>query len=127
MRLSAVFYAAAAILAFLGVAAHEVIGTPKVLDPLDGTDLPVDVIALHSFSWHVGTVAVMAMIVMFVLAARRADRTLLAGIAAGMATGFTALGIGLALFENTALWGTPAPYAWAPVALCGWLGVVFSK
>lgn len=127
MRLSAILFLIAAVLSLLGVAAHEFFGAPKVLAPLDDADLAPDVIWLHHFSWHVGTVAVLIMIAMFGVAARRQDQLVLAVLASMMASGFALLGICLALFGHTALWGTPAPYAWVPVAVFGWLGVLVAR
>lgn len=126
-RAPKILFLIAAILALLGIVAHEVLGAPKVLDPLHQTGLPTDVVWLHHFSWHVGTVAVLGMIAMFILAAQRAENVLLAIVASAMATGFALLGIGLAFWGDPVLWTTPAPYAWIPVSLFGWLGVFTEK
>jgi|GEM_PF-6456850 len=53
-------------LSLLGLLAHEILGAPMVLPPLLETDLPEEVIWLHNFSWHVGTIAVAAMIALFI-------------------------------------------------------------
>jgi len=119
-------YYLAATLSLLGALAHEVLGAPKVLQPLAETDLPKDVIWLHHFSWHVGTVAVLVMVTMFVLAARREDGRIFGLLASAMSAGFAALGIGLALFGDAVLWGTPAPYPWTLIALLGFVGVATS-
>jgi hypothetical protein len=120
------FYFAAG-LSLLGVIAHELAGTPKVLGPLKTSGLPDSVIWLHHFSWHVGSVAVLAMISLFILAAWQPSGVLFAAVATAMSAGFAALGIGLATFGNPALWRTPAPYPWAVIAILGGLGMFFME
>ncbi len=122
-RTSQALLTLAAILSLAGVLAHEIVGAPRVLIPLRDSGLPPEVIWLHHFSWRVGTVAVVAMIVMFVLAALKPSRMGLAVVATAMAAGFSAVGLGLAVFGDPALWNTPAPYAWLPVTLAGAAGV----
>lgn len=123
-RLSQTFYLLAAAFSLLGVVAHVFLGAPRMLGPLETSGLPPDVVWMHHFSWHVGTVAVLAMVVMFALAARGREHVALAMIASAMSAGFAALGIGFALFRDPALWTTPAPYAWGPIAILGMLGVL---
>jgi len=123
-RLSRIFYLIAATLSMLGVVAHEWLGSPQMLGPLEASGLPPDVVWMHHFSWHVDTVAVVAMVVMFTLAARHREHVALAIIASAMSASFAVIGIGLATFANAALWTTPAPYAWGPVAIIGALGVL---
>ena len=120
------FYMAAG-LSLLGVLAHEVAGAPKVLGPLKTSGLPEGVIWLHHFSWHVGSVAVLAMISLFLLAAWQPSGFLFAAVATAMSAGFAALGIGLAIFGNRALWRTPAPYPWTLIAILGGLGMYFME
>lgn len=117
-------FLASAGLALLGVAAHEILGSPKVLGPLKDFGLPDDVVWLHHFSWHVGSVAVIAMIALFLLAIWRPDGLAFAAVATAMSAGFAALGISLALFGNRALWRTPAPYPWTLIAILGGLGLL---
>lgn len=112
-------------LAFMGVLAHEVIGATKVLGPLKESGLPDTVIWLHHFSWHVGSVAVLAMIALFLLAAMQPSGSAYAIVATAMSAGFAALGIGLASFGDGALWRTPAPYPWTLIAILGVLGLFF--
>jgi hypothetical protein len=120
------FYGAAMVCA-LGALAHEIIGAPMVLEPLSRAGLPNAVIWLHHFSWHVGTLCVIAMAAMFVLAASKPSLEILAVVATGMSIGLTALAIGLALFGNSVLWSTPAPYPWSLVAALGAGGLVKSR
>ena len=119
-----ILFLIAAALSLLGILAHELLGSPKVLGPLKTSGLPVDVIWLHHFSWHVGSVAVLGMAALFLLAARSADGLAYAAIATAMSAGFAALGIGLAIFGNRALWRTPAPYPWTLIALIGGAGLL---
>lgn len=77
--------AAVCITAMLG---HEALGGPRVLDPLHETSLPADVIWLHHFSWHLGSIALIAMAAMFVLAGRKVERLILAGFGTAIAVGF---------------------------------------
>jgi hypothetical protein len=121
--LSDILFYIAAGLSLLGVLAHELLGAPKVLRPLKTSGLPDDVIWLHHFSWHVGSVAVLAMIGLFLLATWSASGFLFAAVATAMSVGFAALGIGLAAFGNKALWRTPAPYPWMLIAILGGLGL----
>ena len=124
MRISSALYIAAAGLCVLGAAAHEILGAPKVLSPLADSGLPQDVIWLHHFSWHVGTVAVLIMAGMFVAASRSADRRLLGIFATAMSAGLAALGIGLALLGDAVLWTTPAPYPWTLIAIIGAVAIL---
>jgi len=120
------FYFAAS-LSLLGVIAHEVAGAPKVLGPLKTSGLPDSVIWLHHFSWHVGSVAVLSMMSLFILAAWQPSGFLFAAVATAMSAGFAALGIGLATFGNPALWRTPAPYPWTLIAILGGVGMYFME
>ncbi|MEO1305133.1 MAG: hypothetical protein AAFV37_09165 [Pseudomonadota bacterium] len=122
-----VLFIIAAVLGLLGALAHEVLGAPMVLGPLSETDLPKDVIWLHHFSWHVGTIAVLSMVGLFLLAARRKDGWIFGAIATATSAGFAALGIGLAAFGDSVLWTTPAPYPWTLIAIIGTVSVVLSK
>ncbi len=126
MRISSLLYLIAAALSLLGAAAHEIVGAPMVLLPLADTDLPPNVIWLHHFSWHVGTVAVVGMAALYIVALRHSAGRLFAMVATAMSTGFAAVGIGLALFGNAVLWTTPAPYPWTLVTLVGLLGVLLT-
>lgn len=126
MRISSLLYLVAAALSLLGAGAHELIGAPMVLSPLAATDLPPNVIWLHHFSWHTGTVAVLAMAALYILATRHPAGRVFAMVATAMSTGFAILGIGLASFGNSVLWTTPAPYPWTVVALTGLLGVLLT-
>jgi hypothetical protein len=116
------FYVAAG-LSLFGVIAHEILGAPKVLGPLKTSNLPDDVIWLHHFSWHVGSVATLAMISLFLIAAWQPSGFVFAAVATAMSAGFAALGIGLAIFGNKALWRTPAPYPWTLVTIIGGAGL----
>jgi hypothetical protein len=120
------FYIAAGF-SLLGVIAHELAGAPKVLKPLKTSGLPDSVIWLHHFSWHVGSVAVLAMISLFLLAAWQPSGFSFAAVATAMSTGFAAFGIGLATLGNQALWRTPAPYPWTIIAILGGLGMYFME
>jgi hypothetical protein len=115
-------YWLAAALSLAGLVAHEAIGAPMVLPPLLAADLPENAIWLHHFSWHVGSIAVAAMIIMFVYAALKPGNIAMAIIATGMSAGFAALGIGLAIYGSDVMWETPAPYAWSVVAAVGGVG-----
>ncbi|WP_432816781.1 hypothetical protein [Sulfitobacter sp. JB4-11] len=98
-----------------------------MLGPLETSALAPDVVWMHNFSWHVDTVAVLAMVVMFFLAARHREHVALAIIASAMSAEFAVIGIGLATFANPALWTTPAPYAWGPIAIIGAIGVLLRE
>lgn len=124
MRISSIMFYLAAVLSVLGAIAHEVVGAPKVLAPLKETNLSADVIWLHHFSWHVGTVAVLTMAALFVVANHLKAGRVLALFATCMSAGFAVLAIGLALFGNPVVWNTPAPYPWTVIAVLGVIGLM---
>lgn len=124
MQKSSILYFIAAGLSVLGAAAHEIAGSPKVLGPLADSNLPKDVIWLHHFSWHVGTVSVLAMAALFIAASRAQSGRLMAMIATAMSLGFAVLAIGLAVLGDSVVWTTPAPYPWTVIAALGFIGVL---
>ena len=124
MRISSIMFLLAAVLSILGAVAHEVLGAPKVLAPLATSNLPPDVIWLHHFSWHVGTVAVLTMAALFVAATRSKHGQVLAIFATCMSAGFAILAIGLAILGDPVVWSTPAPYPWTIIAIFGGIGLV---
>jgi hypothetical protein len=119
-----VLFFLAAVLCLLGVAAHELLGAPMVLGPLEASGLEDEVIWLHHFSWHVGTVAVIAMVAMYLLAIWHPAGAIFAVIASLMSAGFAALAISLAVFGSPVMWSTPAPYPWTVVAILGFAGTL---
>lgn len=121
------FYWTNAVLCSFALLAHVFLGAPMVLPPLLESGLPVEVIWLHHFSWHVGSVAVMAMIAMYIFAARKAEYLPMAWIATAMGFGFAILGVGLAVYGDTSMWGTPAPYVWSIVTILGVCGIVIRR
>ncbi len=123
MRMASIIYLIAAVLSVLGAVAHEVLGAPKALAPLANSNLPADIVWLHHFSWHVGTVSVLAMAVLFILAGRGKSGQTFAVIATSMSAGYAAIAISLALFSNPVLWTTPAPYPWALITVLGLIGI----
>lgn len=123
MKMDKWFFRAAGAFVVLVLFAHELIGSPMVLPPLQSAAIPENVIWLHNFSWHVGSIAMLAMVCLFVAGAREADDIVMVSIATGMSIGFAVLGIGLAIFESDSLWGTPAPYAWSIVSIVGVSGI----
>lgn len=54
-------------LSIVGILAHELLGAPMVLPPLADAGLTEEVLWLHHFSWHVGSIAVAAMAAWFCL------------------------------------------------------------
>jgi hypothetical protein len=105
---------------------HELLGSAKVLDPLHQVALPADVVWLHHFSWHVGSISLVATAAMFVLGGRKTEHLILATFGTAISTGFAILGIFLAVFGEATLWNTPAPYPWAPIAALGGTGLYFA-
>jgi hypothetical protein len=94
-----------------------------VLPPLEGVAIPAEILWLHHFSWHVGSVAVAVMASMFLYASFRPCDLVVAAFATAMSIGFASLGIALATFGNEVLWGTPAPYVWTIIASLAGLGI----
>ena len=123
MRISSIMFLIAAVLSVVGAVAHEVLGSPKVLAPLATSNLPADVIWLHHFSWHVGTVSVVTMAVLFIASTRTKQGRFLAGFATAMSAGYAVLAIGLALFGDSVVWSTPAPYPWTIITVLGVIGL----
>ena len=105
---------------------HELLGRAKVLDPLHQVALSADVVWLHHFSWHVGSISLVATAAMFVLGGRKTEHLILATFGTAISTGFAILGIFLAVFGEATLWNTPAPYPWAPIAALGGTGLYFA-
>jgi len=116
----------AALICTLAVLAHEILGSPMVLTPLRGSGIDDEVIWLHNFSWHVGSVTI-AMTGMFLYSSVRPGNLALAVVATLMSIGQTVIGVGLAVFASSALWGTPAPYVWSIVSLIGVIGIWISS
>jgi hypothetical protein len=98
-----------------------------VLTPSLGSGIDEDVIWLHNFSWHVGSVSAVAMTGMFLYSSVRPGNLALAVVATLMSIGQTAIGVGLAVFASSALWGTPAPYIWSIVSVLGVIGIWISS
>jgi len=119
-------FKAAAIISVLALLAHELIGAPLVLPPLSDAGMDEEVIYLHHFSWHVGTVSVIAMAAMFYYASVRPGNIALAVAATSMSIGYWALAIGIALFSSSVMWSTPAPYFWGIIAVLGGAGIWMS-
>lgn len=107
---------------------HELVGSPLVLPPLVEAGLPADVAGLHRFSWHVGSVMTLGMAALFALAAGGGPGgRIMALVATGMSLGMACLGLGMALFGNPVMWGTPAPYVWPLLAAVAATGLLASK
>jgi hypothetical protein len=117
----------AAVLCLVAMLGHEFLGSKKVLDPLHQIDLPADVVWLHHFSWHVGSITLIAMAVMFALGGRKAEYLILAAIGTAISAAFAVLGVSLALFGDVALWRTPAPYPWTLIAALGGVGLYIAR
>ena len=117
----------AALICALAFLAHEILGSPMVLTPLQGSGIDEEVIWLHNFSWHVGSVTAIAMSGMFLYSSVRPGNLALAVVATLMSIGQTVIGVGLAVFASSALWGTPAPYIWSIVSVLGVIGIWISS
>lgn len=117
----------AALICTLAVLAHEILGSPMVLTPLRGSGIDDEVIWLHNFSWHVGSVTAVAMTGMFLYSSVRPGNLALAVVATLMSVGQMVIGVGLAVFASSALWGTPAPYIWSIVSVLGVIGIWISS
>jgi len=126
MALHDIFLWAALAFSVIGLAAHELAGSPLVIPPLAQSDIPDTIKSLLGFLWHVGSVAVLAMIAMFATAATLEGQMLMAAIAASMSLGFALLALTMGLRGHKGLWKTPAPYIWSIIALTGFAGVLTS-
>ncbi len=113
----------ASLICIITFLAHEILGAPMVLPPLSEAGLNDEVIWLHHFSWHVGSVCTVAMAGMFFYTSIRPGNLALAVVATLMSIGFTAVGIGLAIIASDTMWGTPAPYIWSVVTIVASFGV----
>lgn len=117
----------AALICILAFLAHEILGSPMVLTPLLGSGIDEEVIWLHNFSWHVDSVTVVAMTGMFLYSSVRPGNLALAVVATLISIGQAVIGVGLAVFASSALWGTPAPYIWSIVSVLGIIGIWISS
>ena len=117
----------AALICTFAFLAHEILGSPMVLTPLLGSGIDEEVIWLHNFSWHVGSVTAVAMTGMFLYSSVRPGNLALAVVATLMSIGQTVIGVGLAVFASSTLWGTPAPYIWSIVSVLGVIGIWISS
>ena len=117
----------AALICTLAFLAHEILGSPMVLTPLLGSGIDEEVIWLHNFSWHVDSVTVVAMTGMFLYSSVRPGNLALAVVATLISIGQAVIGVGLAVFASSALWGTPAPYIWSIVSVLGIIGIWISS
>ncbi len=126
MELHDIFLWVALSFSVVGLLAHEFAGSPLVIPPLAQTDLPHTVQSLLAFLWHVGSVAVLAMIAMFACAATLDGQMPMAVIASAMSLGFALVALTMALRGHKGLWKTPAPYVWTVIAVAGFAGVLTS-
>lgn len=126
MALHDVFLWVALVLSILGLIAHEIVGSPQVLAPLAQAEMPGPVKSLLAFLWHVGSVAVLAMIAMFACAATLDNQMPMGAIASAMSAGLAMLAVAMGLREHKGLWKTPAPYIWTVIAISGFAGVLAS-
>ena len=122
--LASIFFTIAAVLSLLTLFAHEFLGAPLVLPPLKTSGLPANVIWLHHFSWHVGSVAIAALVALFAYAAFVPGNAAMAVIATAMSLSFALLGVGLAIWGNAALWKSPPPYVWTIITIIGLTGLL---
>ena len=122
-----IYFWSCAMLSVGALIAHELLGAPLTLPPLSQAGLSPEVLWLHHFSWHVGSIAILAMIAMYISAARRPENPALAVIATAMGIGFASLGIGLAIYGDSTMWSTPAPYIWSVVAVLGLAGIATAR
>ncbi|MBI1260467.1 MAG: hypothetical protein GC184_01965 [Rhizobiales bacterium] len=118
------FFLMAAFISLLGLLAHEFLGAPLVLPPLEKAQLPANIIWLHHFSWHVGSIAIAALMALYIYPAFVPGNQAMAVIATAISLSFTLLGVTLAIWGNAALWKTPAPYIWAIVTIIGGTGLL---
>ncbi len=118
------FFWLAAALCLFAACAHAFVGAPMVLPPLHDSELPSNVVWLHVFSWHAGTVLALGMGALFVYAARSVALLPCALVAVGMNVSLGTIGVSLALLGDPALWGSPAPYLWWVTAAAGTIGIV---
>ena len=117
----------AALICALAFLAHEILGSPMVLTPLLGSGIDEEVIWLHNFSWHVGSITAVAMAGMFFYSSARPGNLAMAVVATLMSIGQTVVGVGLTVFASSSLWGTPAPYIWSIVSVLGVIGIWISS
>ena len=110
----------AALICTLAFLAHEILGSPMVLTPLLDSGIDEEVIWLHNLT-------AVAMAGMFLYSSVRPGNLALAVVATLMSIGQTVIGVGLAVFVSSALWGTPAPYIWSIVSVLGVIGIWISS
>ncbi len=124
---SKIFYYISSALCLLGIAIHELAGTPQVLPPLHETDLPNSVIWLHYFTWHITSIFLAGFTAIYFYCARYTGNKPFAIISSLVFLGLGVTGVILAIGYDPSLWDTPAPYYWFIVAFFGFLGGVMEK
>ncbi len=116
-------------LAALALAVGHVVGGGQlVVDPLmAANDLAPEAVWLSYFTWHVGTIIMVMMGLAYLFAAVRIGNRSLVVFSSLMALGFAGLGLSLAIYGNSVLWATPAPYAFGPIGILGFLGALLDR
>lgn len=122
--MSQAFLIIAAVLSGLIAVGHVLAGGRTFVPTILGEDaLPQRTAWLAYFSWHVGTVALLACAGAFAYAANVPDQIGAAIFASITVTGFAFIGLGMALMGGGALFKTPAPYVFWLVGAAAWAGV----
>ena len=104
---------------------HIFLGGPVVVDALRADpDLPDVVVSLSYFAWHDGTVALLVCSGAFLYGALKPGSRVLALFAGILVLGIGLLGLASAVFGNSALWMTPAPYAFNIIGLLAIIGAL---
>ncbi|MEM1404520.1 MAG: hypothetical protein AAGG55_14375 [Pseudomonadota bacterium] len=116
-------YLVTAFLCFAIAAAHAISGSALAVDPLmASSDVPEVAKWLLFFNWHVGTVVFVILGVVFVLLGRDPMQRMLATVAIAIVGSIGVLGLGMTIAGPSAMWSTPAPYAFFLISATGFLG-----
>lgn len=118
----------ASVLTVLITAAHVFLGGPLVVPELMASqDVSETVAWLLYFCWHDGTVALLIAAAAFAFCAVRPGQKVLGVFATATVFGIGLLGLGVAVFGSTALFSTPAPYAFNVIGLIAAVGIATDK
>ncbi|MEM7493655.1 MAG: hypothetical protein AAF296_09755 [Pseudomonadota bacterium] len=120
--------ALASLLTVLVTAAHVFLGGPLVVPELMASkDVSETVAWLLYFCWHDGTVALLVAAVAFAYSAFKPGNRVVGVFATALVLGIGALGLGVSLFGNGALFSTPAPYAFNLIGVVAVAGLLLDQ
>ncbi|MBF2753677.1 MAG: hypothetical protein ISN29_00200 [Gammaproteobacteria bacterium AqS3] len=124
MNIQKICYCLCAVFCFAAALFHEIVGIPRLLNPLAASDLPNNVTAMLTFSWHNDVVHMLGVSALFACSAFIPGNKLLGWIAAAMVVGIGINTYWMALFYDPVMWQGPAPILWTVIPLIAAVGLL---